>query len=67
MQYEISFIDFGYVSSLFLRINNIILASKTATQQKKLSKLVKSNISKHDPNKVIFNYLTAKKDFLQKV
>ena len=29
---------------------------KSATQQKKLSKLVKSNISMQDPRKVIFNF-----------
>ena len=34
LQNEISFIDFIHVSSLFLRSNNIILASKSATQQK---------------------------------
>ena len=56
LQNEISFIDFAHVSSLFLRINNRILASKSATQQKKLSKLVKSNISMQDSCKVIFNF-----------
>ena len=29
---------------------------KSATQQKNLSKLVKCNISMHDPSKVIFNF-----------
>ena len=72
LQHEISFIDFAHVSSLFLRSNNRILASKSAIQQRKLSNLVKSRISIHDPNKVIFNfskydYLTVKKDFLRKV
>ena len=38
------------------RSNNRILSLKSATQQKKLSKLVKSNISMHDPSKVIFNF-----------
>ena len=42
LQNEISFIDFAYVSSLFLRSNNRILVSKSATQQKNLSKLIKS-------------------------
>ena len=56
LQHEISFIDFAHVSSLFLRSNNRILASKSAIQQKKLSNLVKSSISIHDPNKVIFNF-----------
>ena len=55
MQHEISF-DFAHVSSLFLRSNNRILASKSAIQQRKLSNLVKSSISIHDPNKVIFNF-----------
>ena len=56
LQHEISFNDFAHVSSLFLRSNNRILASKSATQHKKLSKLVKSNISIHDPSNVIFNF-----------
>ena len=56
MQLEISFIDFAYISSLILRSNNTILASKIAIQQKKLSNLVKSSISMHDPSKVIFNF-----------
>ena len=56
MQHEISVIDFAHVSSLFLISNNRILASKSAIQQKKLSNLVKSNISMHDPSKVIFNF-----------
>ena len=34
LQNEISFIDFAHVRSLFLRSNNRILASKSATQQK---------------------------------
>ena len=46
LQHEISFIDFAHVSSLFLRSNNRILASKSNIQQKKLSNLVKSSISK---------------------
>ena len=56
LQHEIGFIDFAHVCSLFLRSNNRILASKSATQQKKLNKLVKSNISMGDPSKVIFNF-----------
>ena len=56
MRHEISFIDFAHVSSLFLRRSNGILASKSAIQQKKLSKSVKSNISVHDPSKVVFNF-----------
>ena len=56
LQHEISFIDFAHVSSLFLRSNNRILASKSATQQKTLRKLVKSNISMQDPSQVIFNF-----------
>ena len=56
LQHEISFIDFAHVSSLFLRSNNRILASKSAIQQKKLSNLVKSSTSMHDPSKVIFNF-----------
>ena len=56
MQHEISFIDFAHVSSLFLRSNNRILASKSAIQQRNLSHLVKSSISIHDTNKVIFNF-----------
>ena len=56
LQHQISFIDFAHVSSLFLRSNNRILASKSAIQQNKLSNLVKSSISMHDPSKVIFNF-----------
>ena len=51
-----SFIDFAYVNSLFLRSNIRILISKSASEQKRLSKLVKSNISMQDPSKVIFNF-----------
>ena len=36
LQHEISLIDFAHVSSLFLRSNNRILASKSAIQQKKV-------------------------------
>ena len=72
LHHEISFIEFAHISSLFLRCNNRILASKRATQQKESSKLVKSNISIHDHSKVIFifqsvNYLAAEKGFLRKV
>ena len=56
LQHEISFIDFAHVSSLFLRSNNRILASKSATQQKKLSKLVESITSMHDPSNAVFNF-----------
>ena len=56
LQHEISFIAFDHVSSLFLRSNNRILVSKSSTQQKRLNKLVKSNISMQDPSKVIFNF-----------
>ena len=69
LQHEISFIDFAHVSLLFLRSNNRILALKSATQQKKLRKLVKSNISVQDLSNIILifqsiNYLTVKKNFL---
>ena len=56
LQHEINFINFAFVSSPFVRSNNRILASKSATQQKKLSRLVKSNISVQVPYKVIFNF-----------
>ena len=56
LQHEVSFTDFAHVSSLFLRSNNRVLALKSATQHKKLSKLVKSNIFMHDPSKFIFNF-----------
>ena len=56
LQHEISFIDFVHVSSLFLRNKNRILSSKSAIQQKKLSNLVKSSISRHDPSQVIFSF-----------
>ena len=56
LQNEISFIDFAHVSSLFLRSNNRILALESTTQQKMLSKWVKSIISVQDPSKVIFNF-----------
>ena len=56
MQHEISFIDFVHVSSLFLRNKNRILSLKSAIQQKKLSNLVKSSISRHDPSQVIFSF-----------
>ena len=56
LQHEISFIDFAHVSSLFLRSNNRILALESTTQQKMLSKWVKSIISVQDPSKVIFNF-----------
>ena len=56
LQHKISFIDFAHVSSLFLRSSNRILALKSATQQKKFCKLVKSNIFMHDPSKFIFNF-----------
>ena len=72
LQHEISFIDFAHVSSLFLRSNNRILASKSAIQQKKLSNLVKSSTLCMIPVRsfLIFqsmNYLTVKKDFLRKI
>ena len=56
LQHEISFIDFAHLSSLLLKSNNSILASKSAIQQKQLSNLVKSSISMDDPSKVIFNF-----------
>ena len=59
MQHEISFIGFAHVSSLFLRRHNRILASKSANQQKKLSKLDQLNLTSHisvqDSSKIIFN------------
>ena len=56
LQCEISCIDFAYVSALFLGSNSRILASKSAIQQKDLSKLVKSNIFVQGPNKDIFSF-----------
>ena len=56
MQHEITFIDFAHVSSLFLRNDSRILALKSTIQQKKLSNLVQSSTSMHDPSKVIFNF-----------
>ena len=47
LQHESSFIDNAEVSSLFLRSNNRILASKSAIQ---------FSVSMHDPRKVIFNF-----------
>ena len=72
LQHEISFIDFAHVSSLFLRSNNRILSSKSAIKQKKLSNLVKSIISVHDPSKVALNFSNygpsdSEKNFLRKV
>ena len=57
LQLEISFTNFAHINSLFLRSNNRTLASKSATNQKKLIKLVKSIIFVHDPSNVIFNFL----------
>ena len=56
MQQEVSFIGFDHVISLFLRKNNRFLASKSAIQQNKLSKLIKFDISVQDPSKIIFNF-----------
>ena len=56
LQCEINCIDFAYVSALFLGSNSRILASKSAIQQKDLSKLVKSNIFVQGPNKDIFSF-----------
>ena len=69
LQHEISFIDFAHVSSLYLRSNNRILASKSATKQEKLSKLVKP-LRKIlvRPSLIVqsINYLTVKKGFYVK-
>ena len=66
LQHEIIFIDFTYVSSLFLGSNKRI-----ATPQKNLSKLIKSNISVQDPSNVILKFsmynLNMKKGFLRKI
>ena len=56
MQHTFDFIDFAHVSSLFLKSNNRILASKSATQQIKVSKLAKSNISAQDRSQIILNF-----------
>ena len=59
MQKKTTFIEFLYRGSLFLRTNNRILESKSAMQQKKLSKLVKSNSLVQDSGKVIFRSMTV--------
>lgn len=71
LQQEIKFIDFAHRSSPFLRSNIRTLVSQSTTQQRKLRKFVKSNISKPDPIQVIFNfstmnYLTVKIACLEK-
>ena len=59
MQKKTTFIEFLYRGSLFLRTNNRILESKSAMQQKKLSKLVKPNSLVQDSGKVIFRSMTV--------
>lgn len=59
MQKKTTFIEFLHRGSLFLRTNNGILESKSVMQQKKLSKLVKSNSLAQDSSKVIFQSMTV--------
>lgn len=59
MQKKTTFIEFLHRRSLFLRTNNGILESKSVMQQKKLSKLVKSNSLVQDSSKVIFQSMTV--------
>ena len=48
-------IDFTHVSTLFFRINDKILKSKSSFQQKKFYKLQESK-TENDPEIVIFNF-----------
>ena len=56
LQSELNLIDFAYVRTLFFRINDKILKSKSSVQQKKFYKLRQESKTENDPEKVIFNF-----------
>ena len=56
LQSELNLIDFAYVRTLFFRINDKILKSKSSVQQKKFYKLLQESKTENDPEKVIFNF-----------
>ena len=49
-------IDFAHVSTLYFRINDKVLKSKSSVQQKKLYKLLQGIKTENNPEKVIFNF-----------
>ena len=56
MSLQNNLIDFAHVSTLFLRINDKILKSKSSVQQKEFYKLLQGSKTENDPEKVIFNF-----------
>ena len=56
LQNELNLIDFAHVSTLFFRINDKILKSKSSVQQKKFYKLLQKSKTEKNPEKVILNF-----------
>ena len=56
LQNELNLIDFAHVSTLFFRINDKILKSKSSVQQKKFYKRLQESKAEKDPEKAISNF-----------
>ena len=56
LQNELNLIDFAHVSTLFFRINDKVLKSKSSVHQKKFYKLLQENKTENNPEKVILNF-----------
>ena len=56
LQQQINSIDYAYLCSKFLKINDLKLKSNSVLQQKKFYNLLKEKRSTQDPEKVIFNF-----------
>ena len=61
LTYDLNFIDFIYITTVFLASNNKIISKIRKAQNKKLGNLCCNNscfesVTSHDPNKVLFNF-----------
>ena len=61
LRYDLNFIDFIRIATLFLASNNKIISKIQKVQNKKLGNLCSNNsyfdsVTLHDPDKVLFNF-----------
>ena len=58
LQNELNLTDFAHVSTLFFRINDKILKSKSSVQHKKFYKPLQESKTENDPEKLFLTFLS---------
>ena len=64
LRYDLNFIDFIHIRTVFLASNNKIISKIRKVKNKELGNLCSNNsyfesITSHDPHKVLFNFLSS--------